>query len=917
MTVDALVYVEVDVPRCSLTYAYPPCRASLDGVFEIGPQSWNFQNTNDGFSIFDATLTPLSDFSLFDPSGATPALYSPSSLDVEGGAATVIRIDVQRLSGRTGGATWRGVCFYALDGGHSFSGSYYKGFADFVVGERRTEFLHMDALSAGGTDWVDNVIDQVRFDFDTGTGGGNFAIYSVDIGTMSDGAFHCFNTLKTCQDRGRYTDAPVTLRFSEASGHYPKSIEALTSLQGVSYTPAVVSLGENLGTRASLTATFKDHPHSDTGPAGDKYLSERTYDPFTQGTFWGKFRGRHRSLRGKPMRFIQGHVGQTIEEMETRHFLIESFSGPSPDGMFTITAKDALKFADGDRSQAPVLSNGFLNAPIDDNDTSLVLSPSGIGNLEYPASGHAALGGKEIVSFTRSGDTLTLTRAQFNTEAVAHDTQDRVQLCIVYEAETVEYILRDLFTNYAGLSEDYIPYISWEAETASKLGQLYSACLPEPTGVDKLASELVEVCGLAVWWDDIAAKIRLQVLGPVDTDAALFDRSSTIADTFDVAEQPNRRISQAWVHYAQNNPLKKVDDADNYRSCVVRGDSDAEVDYGSAAIKKIFARWIPDFGQAQAIRVGDLQLGRFVDAPRAITLAVHREHAVTPELGGGYQVKALCMQDAMGAMETVPIQVTRLRPEKDRYVIEAQEMLFTNMGEVFDPNTRSIIISADRWNVNLRDAHDVLYPEPVDGNVVNVYIEAGVTVYSLDSALPAIDTGTWPAGVELNLYHFGYLAGAGGEGGASPGGPTKYPGEAGGTALKVQAPINLYRKAGSTIAGGGGGGGGGGGRTSGGIPIVDGGGGGGAGRVPGAGGYGADTSGTGGALTTGGIGGDNRNNGTGSAGNGGDRGQAGTRGYTYPGQPLGPAGGAAGPAIDGIANVTVLEAAGDIYGPQV
>lgn len=722
------------------------------------------------------------------------------------------------------------------------------------------------------------------------------------------GSIKCYQSRKTCQDIENFDEEVFTVRFSEAGDQYPADIEAINSLAGVSYTPAVVSLGENLGQRASLSVTFKDHRWSDTG-GFDKYLADRDYDPFTQGTFWGKFRGRHRSLRGKAIRFIQGSVSQTLAEMETRHFLIESFEGPSPDGAFTIVAKDALKFADGDRSQAPVLSNGFLNAVIDDNDLSLTLSPAGIGNAEYPTGTpdyYVAIGGKEIVKVTsRSGDVLTIQRAQFNTEAVAHDAQDRVQLCLVYESEPPEFILNDLFVNYCGLSADYIPYSSWEAESASKLGQVYSVCIPEPTGVDKLASEIVQVCGLAVWWDDLFAKIRFNVLGTVSTDAALFDRSNTIEATFGIRDQPERRASQIWVYYGQINPLKKVDETDNYRSTAITADFDAEDDYGTPAIKKIFARWIADLGRSVALRVGALQLGRFVDPPRAISLDIHRENPVAPVLGSGYQVKALCLQDETGAAATVPIQITRLRPDKDRWKIEAQEMLFTAQDD-FNPDDRTIIVDGNRFNINLRDAYDQLYPTPDSDTVVNCIIESGVIVGSLNTSLFAFEVGDWSdaVGVEINLVINGRIQGKGGNG--AIGSVGSRPGDPGGPALRTTVPINV-ENLGDIFSGGGGGGDG---------DSVDGragGGGGGAGAPGGIGGIdrdGAKRSGDG-TTEAGGAGGTQG----GDGGAGGGPGLPGNDG-PHSGTDWG-AGGAAGTAIDGVSNITFIGPAGDIRGPQI
>ncbi|HEV7284387.1 MAG TPA: hypothetical protein VGN75_05980, partial [Kaistia sp.] len=259
--------------------------------------------------------------------------------------------------------------------------------------------------------------------------------YGVGACTASipaTGPRKCMNTLKTCQVRTKFVNAPITMRFAQPADYLPRDIEAIPSINGVSFTPGTVSLGEDLGQRATLTVSFGDHRWSDAAPGFDKYLAERGYDAFARGTFWGKFRARHPYLRGRAIRLIRGVVGQALADMETRHYILESFTGPTPDGIYTLTAKDVLKLADGDRAQAPKLSNGFLVSGITAVATTATLSPSGVGNAEYPASGYVAIGGKEICGFTRSADTLTLTRAQYGTTAAAHDAQDRAQLVLRY-----------------------------------------------------------------------------------------------------------------------------------------------------------------------------------------------------------------------------------------------------------------------------------------------------------------------------------------------------------------------------------------------------------------------------------------------------------------------------------------------------
>ena len=150
----------------------------------------------------------------------------------------------------------------------------------------------------------------------------------------------------------------VTWRWTRPTEGAPKAIEAIPSIVGISLTPATISLGENLGQRATLTVTFRDHRHIFDG------------EPFDRGTFWGKWRARYGlRVRGEPLRWIRGVAGQSLAEMETWHFVVESVSGPTPDGTYTITAQDVLKLADDDRALAPRPSRGFLVSSIAAGDT--------------------------------------------------------------------------------------------------------------------------------------------------------------------------------------------------------------------------------------------------------------------------------------------------------------------------------------------------------------------------------------------------------------------------------------------------------------------------------------------------------------------------------------------------------------------
>lgn len=558
------------------------------------------------------------------------------------------------------------------------------------------------------------------------------------------GDARCWNCLATCQDEPNYSESEVTLRFAEPGLQVDQSgIEAIPCISSVDLSPAMISLGEDLGQRASLTVSFHDLKWSDTGPGFDPYHAGRSYDPYSRGTFWGKFRSRQPYLRGRAIRVIRGFLGQALEAMETRHYVIDSFDGPDADGSFRIIAKDVLKLLDGDRAQAPLLSNGFLAGDITNTATTATLSPTGIGNDEYAASGKLAIGGKEIVSFTRSGDTLTFTARGLNgTTAQAHKAQDRVQTVLEYSAENAADILYDLGVNYAGVPSSQIDLPAWQTEVTSFNARLYSAVIAEPTPVKTLYSELIEQAGLALWGDEINQKIRLQVLRQIATDAEAFGDENRLREQFEVEEQPDRRLSRVWTYYGKINPLAQQDDPNNYRQSAQTVDLDAEANYGSAAIKVIYSRWIPDGGRAVAQRLNNILLGRFTTPPRRVSFPLFRVGPETPTLGEGCLVSAWPLQDASGAREQVPVQIVRLGVTDTEWRVVADELRFTDTGD--DPSVRDIAYDADINGVNLRTKHDALYPAPLGGETVNLTLEQAAVLGSSSVDLPALIIGDWP-----------------------------------------------------------------------------------------------------------------------------------------------------------------------------
>jgi hypothetical protein len=602
--------------------------------------------------------------------------------------------------------------------------------------------------------------------------------------------------------------------------------------------------------------------------------------------------------------------------METRHFVIEHFEGPKAGGTYTIIAKDALKLADNDRAKAPYVNNGVLNADLSNSATSFTLTPTGIGNLEYAASGLVSIGGKEVVSYTRSGDVFTITRGQLGTVATEHKSEDRVQEVLTYTGQDPGDIIYDLLVNYAGIPSVYISLDDWNAETEAYLQRVYTANIAEPTGVTDLVSELIEQAALAVWWDDRSSKIRLRVLRPLADDASQFTDENIISGTLDIREQPEQRLSEVWVYYGQRNPLEPLNRYDNYTSIEVTLDPQAEDNFQAPAIKTITSRWIARFGRTSASRVGALLLARYRDPPRAFDFEVWRSPSGLEDvqIGGGYQVGSEFIQDASGLPALVPVMITSLRPGPDRYIAHAEEMSFTYSAqsgsggdiEAEDPDNHVITIDSDTFNFNLRTVHDSLYApigEDAGDITITVISNSGVKVGSGSLSVQAFVVGDWDdPDVPITIINNGRIQGRGGNGGTSITSVGQATGGNGGTAIYTRKSITIENN--GEIYGGGGGGGGSWDSSDFGIGV----GAGGAGYQPGANGSPAATTETGGIGYHSGTGGDGRG---GDGGGFGEAGDPGTGGATFNAP-----GGAAGKAVDGVSYVT-FTTAGTRAGPEV
>lgn len=449
----------------------------------------------------------------------------------------------------------------------------------------------------------------------------------------------CYNTFATCQDKENYIATTLDLYFTKAnlnhevldtSGGTP--IYLIPSLVSASTAPTVINVGGSnlnaspLGLRAVLNVSFQDHPHS--GRIVDQYQTGRTFDAFARGSFWSKWVVRNKFHKGSDILVYDGYVGQHLDEMTSRLYIIDRISGPSSSGGVSIIAKDVLSKAIGRKAMAPIASQGELLADIDAIVTSIAATGALIA--DYPATGTIAIGDEMMTYSGRvqtTSDTVTFTvtaRGTDGTTASDHEAEDTVQTVLEYTAEKAWDVVQDLLVNYAGIDTALIPIADWDTEGTTFLPSFtITTKIPEPTPVETHVAEITEQSLFYIWWHEVDKEIKMRAIRGVETEPPLLDDSvNIIAGSFSIKERPDRRLSQVWTNYGVVNPIEDLTETKNFKTVEVLADLDAESsnEYGEPAIKNVFSRWLTD--RNVVLDFNTKTLNRFRETPFEVMLQV-------------------------------------------------------------------------------------------------------------------------------------------------------------------------------------------------------------------------------------------------------------------------------------------------------
>ena len=176
----------------------------------------------------------------------------------------------------------------------------------------------------------------------------------------------------------------------------------------------------------------------------------------------------------------------------------------------------------------------------------------------------------------------------------------------------------------------------------------------------------------------------------LESALTLFNDANVIEGSVAMAEEPNRRISEAWVFYDQKDKTQKADEASNYLKGSISVNDDAENadQYGDVRVRRILSRWIGASGAGQALAVSSRLMASYARPPLRVTLTVDAKDN-SLYLGDLIRLQFRQVVDDIGAPETFVARVVSAEEstEGDQMTILAERTGFRGRYAFIGPNT--------------------------------------------------------------------------------------------------------------------------------------------------------------------------------------------------------------------------------------
>lgn len=451
----------------------------------------------------------------------------------------------------------------------------------------------------------------------------------------TSGVRKCFNCIATCQDVANFAlGTPLTLKFSKANSPAPAGFASFPVLESVTQSSTTVNIAGAdpkfgaLGRRSTLDFTLIDFTHHDRGidpyqPGrvdGTAQIDEAGYDPASRGTELAKIKARYPNYAGAETRLNRAYIdGGVFSDVTTYYHQLTEMAGPS-DGKISCKALDILDLANEKTALCPKPSQGVLTLDLTAVATTFDITPTEAATA-YAASGWVCIG-SEVMAFTRSGVTFTVTRGQRRTVAATHSQGDTVQQTYSVRGARLDDVANDLIANFTTVNvATWVPFADWQAEvTRWGASILLESDICTPTPVATLLAEFGDL-GCTIVPDERAQKIRLRMNRPVDGDT-VYAISDTTAYEIKQEDLDDQRLTQVLFLCKRADPTKAITDNANYLSRRLTINNDALDIYKEIKSRTIATRWLDLGDDATASIVSWRTLKRFEKAPKRITARI-------------------------------------------------------------------------------------------------------------------------------------------------------------------------------------------------------------------------------------------------------------------------------------------------------
>jgi hypothetical protein len=437
----------------------------------------------------------------------------------------------------------------------------------------------------------------------------------------------CYNTRSSCKDPLNFQRGALDLWFSRGRAgeiDVPGVPVVTPSLLSVSAVPTQMNLGganpdmSGIGTRASVTITFRDHPDGDL--LTDPYRAQRLPGAADRGSFWLKWLSRNRYRQNIEVDVYDGFAGQHVDQMIRRRYFLQEIGWPDDAGLVQVVAQDVLTRLLERKAQAPVASPGELLTDIGAGDTSFTVTAATIS--DYPATGTLRIDDELMTYSGRSavaaGVLFTgVTRGTDRTAAATHSAEAAVQRCLRWTEVRAIDVLQELLVTWAGVPAEYLD--NWTPEFNRYLtAYVLTTVLTEPKAVGELVSEILQQIGAMMWWDDRVALIRFRAIRGIDADPPVLTEQSHIMPGLTVEEMPEQRVSEVWFAYRMRDFTGDEEKAQNFETTLALVNPVAATPelYGERSVLRIFSRWITS--RSLALYTATKILNRYVDIPRRV-----------------------------------------------------------------------------------------------------------------------------------------------------------------------------------------------------------------------------------------------------------------------------------------------------------